>query len=72
MRAILHAKFSDDPATLSVRPDSGSPAQPDPQLRDISIDEFEAALTKARDAWQGRRPRSSRIAVYSDRIAQRR
>jgi hypothetical protein len=72
MRAILCAKFSDDPATLSVRPDSVSPAQPDPQLRDISIDEFEAALTKARDAWQGRGPRSSPTATYSSRVVRHR
>ena len=69
MRAILHAKFADDPATLSRRPDSVSLAQPDPELRDTSSDEFEASLTKARDAWQGRGPRSSRTATYSSRVA---
>jgi hypothetical protein len=72
MRAILHAKFADHPARLSRRPDSVSLTQPNPQLRDSSVDEFEAALIKARDAWRGRGPRSSRTATYSDRIARHR
>jgi len=72
MRAILHAKFADHPATLSRRPDSVSLAQPNPQLRDSAVDEFEAALIKARDAWRGRGARSSRTAAYSDRIARHR
>jgi len=54
MRAILHAKFADHPARLSRRPDSASLTQPSPQLRGSSVDEFEAALIKARDAWRGR------------------
>ena len=72
MRATLHANFADTPACHSRRPESLSPAQPNPQLRNSSVDDFEAALIKARDTWRGRGPRSSRIAVYSDRIAQRR
>jgi hypothetical protein len=40
---------------------------PEPQPRDPSVDEFEAALIKARDAWQskGTRPRSTRPTSYS-------
>ena len=72
MRATLHANFADTPACHSRRPESLSPAQPNPQLRDSSVDEFEAALIKARDAWRGRGPRSSRTASYRDRITQRR
>jgi len=72
MRAVLHAKFADRPARLSPRSDSVSLVQPSPQLRDSSVDEFEAALIKARDAWRGSGPRSSRTSTYSDRIARHR
>ena len=33
---------------------------PEPQPRDPSVDEFEAALIKARDAWQSKGTRSPR------------
>jgi len=72
MRATLHAKFADHPSRLSRRPDGVPLAQPKPELRDSSADEFEAALIKARDAWRGRGPRFSRTATYNDRIAQHR
>ena len=48
---------------------------PDPQPRDPSVDEFEAALTKARDAWQSkgtRAPRSTRPTSYSVRATRHR
>jgi len=74
MRAILHAKFSDHPARLSRRPDSVPLAQSNPELRDASVDEFEAVLTKARDTWLGRVPSSSgrTTATYSSRVARHR
>jgi hypothetical protein len=72
MRAILHAKFADHPTRASRRPDSVPLTQPESQLRDTSVDEFEAALIKARDVWRSTRPRSSRTATYSDRIARHR
>jgi len=71
-RAIVHAKFADHPARLSRRRDGVPLAQQKPKLRDSSVDGFEAALIKVRDAWRGRGPHSFRTATYSDRIAQRR
>jgi hypothetical protein len=41
---------------------------PETQPRDPSVDEFEAALIKARDAWQSKgthSPRSTRPTSYS-------
>jgi hypothetical protein len=72
MRAILHAKFADHPARPSRRPDSIPLTQPESQLRDASVDEFEAALITARDAWRGRRSHISRNATRHDLGAQSR
>ena len=48
MRAILHAKFDAHVAKLSSTSDKVTPISPSPGLRNSSIEEFEAALTKAR------------------------
>jgi hypothetical protein len=72
MRAVLHAKFADHPARLSRRPDSVSLTRPNPQLRDSSVDEFETALIKARDAWCGRRSHILRNATRHNLGAQSR
>jgi hypothetical protein len=72
MRAILHANFTDDVATLSCTSDSSTR---DPQLRDSSVDGFEAALTSARDAWQAKgssSSRSARTTTYSARVVRHR
>jgi len=52
MRAILHAKFDAHVAKLSSTSDklTGSLG-----LRDSSVEEFEAALTKARTSWRAER-----------------
>jgi hypothetical protein len=72
MRAILHAKFGDHPARPSRRPDSIPLTQPESQLRDASVDEFETALIKARDAWCGRRSHILRNATRHNLGAQSR
>ena len=68
MRAILHAKFDAHVAKLSSTSDklTGSLG-----LRDSSVEEFEAALTKARASWRAERG-PTRTAIYSGRIARRR
>jgi len=68
MRAILHAKFDAHVAKLSSTSDKlpGSLG-----LRDSSVEEFEAALTKARASWRADRG-PARTAIYSGRIARRR
>jgi hypothetical protein len=48
MRAILHAKFDAHVAKLSSTSDKVTGISPSPGLRDSSVEEFEAALTKAR------------------------
>jgi len=55
MRAILHAKFGDQLAKHSCASDGVPSASPSPQLRNNSVEEFEAALTKARAAWRASR-----------------
>ena len=68
MRAILHAKFDAHAAKLSSTSDkvTGSLG-----LRDSSVEEFEAALTKARASWRAEKG-PTRTAIYSGRIARRR
>lgn len=72
MRAILHAKFGGHLAKLppiSERAPRTSPS-PSPQLHDSSVDEFEAALTKAQAAWRASRGRT-RTATCSARMVRR-
>jgi hypothetical protein len=57
MRPILHAKFGDPLGKHSCASDEVPRASPSPQMRNNSVEEFEAALTKARAAWRaGRGP----------------
>jgi hypothetical protein len=67
MRAILHAKFGDQLAKLSPKSEGAPRTSPSPQLQDASVDEFEAALTKARAAWRASRGRT-RTATRSARM----
>lgn len=76
MRAILHAKFGDQLAKHSSAEHSSAcdkvpRASPGPQLRNSSVEEFEAALTKARAAWRASRG-PTRTATCNARIARRR
>jgi hypothetical protein len=67
MRAILHAKFDAHVAKLSSACDKVTRISTSPEPRDSSVEEFEAALTKARASWRaGRGP--TRTVVYSGRI----
>jgi hypothetical protein len=68
MRAILHAKFDAHVAKLSSASDKVTRVSTSPELRDSSVEEFEAALTKARASWQARRG-PTQTAPYSGRIA---
>ena len=71
MRAILHAKFDTHVAKLSSTSDKITRISPSPGVRDSSVEEFEAALTKARASWRAERG-PTRTAIYSGRIARRR
>jgi len=67
MRAILHAKFGN----RLPKPSCASqefPLTSSPLLRDSSVEEFEAALTKAQAAWQASRGRT-RTATCNAPIA---
>jgi hypothetical protein len=70
MRAILHAKFGAQPAKPSRTFDTAPRTSPSPQLHDSSVDEFEAALTKARADWRASRGRT-RTATCSARMVRR-
>jgi hypothetical protein len=70
MRAILHAKFGDQIAKSSSTSDRAPRTSPGQQLHDSSVDEFEAALTKARAAWRAKRG-PTRTATGSARMVQR-
>jgi len=71
MRAILHAKFDADVGKPCSALDKVPRINNGPELRDSSVEEFEAALTKARASWRaGRRP--TRTAIYDGRIARHR
>jgi hypothetical protein len=70
MRAILHAKFGDHIAKLSSTSDGAPLTSPTPQLRDSSVDEFEAAMTKAQAAWRASKGRT-RTATCSARMVRR-
>ena len=70
MRAILHAKFGDHLLKPS-RASEELPCTSSPQLRDSSVEEFEAALTKAQAAWRASRGRT-RTATCNARIARHR
>lgn len=71
MRAILHAKFGDRLAKPSFASDKGLGASCTKQPRDSSVEQFEAALTKARAAWRASRGRT-RTAICDARIDKRR
>jgi hypothetical protein len=58
MRAILHAKFGNHVAKLSPTFERAPRPNPSPEPHDSSVDEFEAALTKARAAWRASRGRT--------------
>jgi hypothetical protein len=67
MRAIAHAKFDAHVTKLSSACDKVTRISTSPEPRDSSVEEFEAALTKARASWRaGRGP--TRTVVYSGRI----
>ena len=55
MRTILHAKFNAHVVKLSSTSDKVTRVSPSPGLRDSSVEEFEAALTKARTSWRAER-----------------
>lgn len=70
-----HAKFGNHLAELSPTSARAPRASPSPQLHDSqlhdsSVDEFEAALTKARAAWRASRGRT-RTATCSARVVRR-
>ena len=65
-----HAKFGNHLAELSPTSARAPRASPSPQLHDSSVDEFEAALTKARAAWRASRSRT-RTATCSARVVRR-
>jgi hypothetical protein len=71
MRAILHAKFSDHSAKLSCISDKVPSTSLSPQPRDSSVEEFAAAFTKARAAWQASRGRTRTVTCNAS-IARRR
>lgn len=69
MRPILHAKFANNGvARRSGFPDSVLRTKAVPEPPDPSVEEFEAALTKARAAWRAGRG-STRTAICNARIA---
>jgi hypothetical protein len=68
MRAILHGRFGAHVAKLSPASDKVTRIGPNLELRDSSVEEFEAALTKARASWRADRA-PTRTAIYSSRIA---
>jgi hypothetical protein len=70
MRAILHAKFGAHVAELSPTSERAPRTSLSLQLRESSVDEFEAALTKARAAWRASRGRT-RTATRSARTVRR-
>jgi len=70
MRAILHAKFGGHLAKLSPTFERAPRTSPSPQLHDSSVDEFEAALTKARAAWRASRGQT-RTATCDARVVRR-
>jgi hypothetical protein len=70
MRAILHAKFGDNLAKLPHTSERALRTSPSPQLSDSSVDEFEAAMTKAQAAWRASRGRT-RTANCSARMVRR-
>ena len=70
MRNILHAKFGEQLAKQSRTSDKVPRITPGPRLPSNSVDELEAALTKARDAWRASRGRT-RTAICNLRIAKR-
>ena len=69
MRNILHAKFGEQRKQLPNF-DKVPRISPGPQLPNNSVEELEAALTKARDAWRASRGRT-RTAICKLRIAKR-
>jgi hypothetical protein len=69
MRAILHAKFGGQIAKSSTS-DGAPRTSSGQQLHDSSVDEFEAALTKARAAWRASRG-PTRTATGSARMVRR-
>jgi hypothetical protein len=70
MRNILHAKFGEQLAKRSHTSDKVPRISPSPQPPSNSVEELEAALTKARDAWRASRGRT-RTAICDLRIARR-
>ena len=70
MRAILHAKFGGQLAKSSSTSDRAPRTSPSPQLRNSSVDEFEAAMTKAQAAWRASKGRT-RTATCSARTVRR-
>jgi hypothetical protein len=71
MRTILHAKFGDQLAKHSCASDKVPRASLSPQMRNNSVEEFEAALTKARATWRASRG-PTRTATGNPRIVRRR
>jgi hypothetical protein len=69
MRNILHAKFGDRPKQFPTY-DEVPRISPGTQLPNNSVEELEAALTKARDAWRASRGRT-RTAICKLRLARR-
>ena len=69
MRAILHAKFGGHAAGHSLTSERAPRMSPSPQLRD-SVEDFEAALTKARAAWRASRG-PTRTATGRPRMVRR-
>jgi len=69
MRNILHANFGGRPKQFRTY-DKVPRISPGPQLPNNSVEELEAALTKARDAWRASRGRT-RTAICKLRIAKR-
>jgi hypothetical protein len=51
VRAILHAKFDAHIAKPSSASDKATRISTSPELRESPVEEFEAALTKARACW---------------------
>ena len=77
MRTILHAKFGDQLAKHSCASDKVPRASLSPQMCNNSVEEFEAALTKARATWRGSRgqprpPLAMPVSCGVDRTRSRR
>ena len=70
MRAILHAKFGGQLPELSPTSERAPRPSSSPQLRDSSVENFEAALTKARAAWRASRG-PTRTATGRPRLVRR-